>query len=80
VNALAAEFPDAQHLRDAGMGSTSDSQVWQYARANGYMIVTKDSDFHQRSLLLGQPPKVVWLRVGNCPTEAIVRLLRLRSA
>ncbi len=44
------------------------------------MIVTKDSDFHQRSLLLGQPPKVIWLRVGNCPTETVVHLLRSSSA
>jgi predicted nuclease of predicted toxin-antitoxin system len=79
VTVLAAEFPQAQHLRNLGMGSASDTQIWQYARANAYMIVTKDSDLHQWSLLLGQPPKVIWLRVGNCPTETVVRLLRSRS-
>ncbi|MCI0356548.1 MAG: DUF5615 family PIN-like protein [Acidobacteria bacterium] len=80
MTSLATEFPNAQHLRDLGMGSASDTDVWQHARAHGYMIVTKDSDLHQRSLLLGQPPKVIWLRVGNCPTESIVRLLRSHSA
>lgn len=43
-------------------------------------MVSKDADFQQRALLLGHPPKVVWLRVGNCTTSAIVTLLRSRHA
>lgn len=50
--------------------------VWNYARTNGFMIVSKDSDFHQRSLLLGYPPKIVWVRLGNCSTNAMEQLLR----
>ena len=42
-----------------------------------YTIVSKDSDFHQQSFLRGHPPKVVWVRVGNCSTNAIISLLRL---
>jgi predicted nuclease of predicted toxin-antitoxin system len=33
--------------------------------------VSKDTDFHQRSFLFGGPPKVVWIRLGNCSTEDI---------
>jgi predicted nuclease of predicted toxin-antitoxin system len=43
---------------------------------NGFMIVSKDSDFHQRSLLYGHPPKFIYLRVGNCPTSKITQILR----
>ncbi|MGH9875040.1 MAG: DUF5615 family PIN-like protein [Pyrinomonadaceae bacterium] len=43
-------------------------------------MVSKDSDFQQRSLLHGAPPKFIWLRVGNCTTERIERLLRGYSA
>jgi predicted nuclease of predicted toxin-antitoxin system len=43
-------------------------------------IVSKDSDFQQRALLLGHPPKVVWLRLGNCSTAAVAALLRTRHA
>jgi predicted nuclease of predicted toxin-antitoxin system len=39
-------------------------------------IVSKDADFHQRSFVEGQPPKVVWLRVGNCTTEQVAATLR----
>ena len=40
------------------------------------MIVSKDSDFHQRSLLYGHPPKFIYLRIGNSPTSKIVDILR----
>jgi len=40
------------------------------------MIVTKDADFSELSLLLGFPPKVLWIRRGNCSTRDIEILLR----
>ena len=40
------------------------------------MIVSKDSDFHQRSLLYGHPPKFIYLRIGNSPTSKVVQILR----
>jgi predicted nuclease of predicted toxin-antitoxin system len=49
---------------------------WDYAKQYGFVIVSKDSDFHQRSFVLGYPPKVVWVRLGNCSTADIERLLR----
>ena len=76
---LAAEFPQAQHVRDVDMASAEDQTVWEYARRHARLIVSKDSDFEQRSLLYGHPPKVIWLRLGNCPTIAIVALLRSRQ-
>lgn len=61
------------------MMQSDDGAIWTFARENQFVIVLKDSDFQQRSLVLGAPPKVVWLRVGNCPTAQIERLLRDRS-
>lgn len=52
--------------------------MWKYAVQQGLTIVTKDADFHQRSFLFGHPPKVVWIRCGNCSTAAIEELLRQR--
>lgn len=54
-------------------------QVWEYARANGCTIVTKDSDFNDLAALRGSPPKVVWLRLGNCTTGDLERTLRNAS-
>ena len=54
----------------------SDLVVWEFARKHGYPVVTKDEDFHRLSVLRGAPPKVVWIRLGNCRTLDIADLLR----
>lgn len=54
----------------------ADRVIWQFARAHGYAIVTKGSDFNDLSLLRGAPPKIVWLRVGNCTTTVAEAVLR----
>ena len=59
-----------------GLKAADDESVWAFARQHGFVIVSKDSDFYQRSLLFGFPPKVVWIRRGNCSTEAIEQILR----
>ena len=40
------------------------------------MIVPKDSEFHQRSVIYGHPPQFIYLRVGNCSTSKIVQMLQ----
>jgi predicted nuclease of predicted toxin-antitoxin system len=80
VALLAAEFPGSQHVRDAGLANSPDSTVWTYAAGQGLVIVSKDKDFQHRALLLGHPPKVVWLRLGNCPTATVAALLGSRQA
>ncbi|MCK5719077.1 MAG: DUF5615 family PIN-like protein [Thiomargarita sp.] len=49
--------------------------IWNFAKTNGYIIISKDSDFHQKSLLWGHPPKFIYLRVGNCSTSYIIKVL-----
>ena len=78
VPRLADLFPDSQHVRTVGLERADDQAVWNYAAAQGFSIVSKDSDFHQRSLLFGPPPKLIWVRVGNAPTSHIEQLLRSR--
>lgn len=80
VRAQADVYPDCQHVRDVGLREASDTQIWAYARSNGYTIVAKDSAFYQRSLVPGFPPKVIWVRLGNCSTKAIEQLLRTHVA
>ena len=52
--------------------------IWQHALDHGFVIVTKDDDFQRLSVLYGSPPKVIWIRLGNCSTVDIVRLLTER--
>lgn len=65
-------------MRTIGLKAADDSLIWSYAKDNGFMIVSKDSDFYQMSLLFGQPPKVIWIRRGNCSTADIEVILRQR--
>jgi predicted nuclease of predicted toxin-antitoxin system len=73
---LADIFPQSQHVARIGLGAVSDREVWEYAKAHHYTLVSKDSDFHELSLLYGSPPKVVWIRRGNCSTKQIELILR----
>jgi predicted nuclease of predicted toxin-antitoxin system len=73
-------FPDSLHTSDLALEESDDAEVWSAAKISDCAIVTKDSDFHQRALLYGHPPKVIWLRVGNCRTTAVAFLLRQRCA
>jgi predicted nuclease of predicted toxin-antitoxin system len=77
---LADIYAESIHAREVGLRDADDLTIWQYAKAHGYAIVSKDSDFQQRSLLHGMPPKFIWLRVGNCTTKRIESLLRSYSA
>ena len=64
-------YPGSCHLTAILPENSSDRDIWIYAQENGFAIVTKDDDFEQRSILLGHPPKVIWLRLGNCKSEAV---------
>lgn len=79
VRRLADIYADSAHVREIGLRDADDSVIWDYAKLHDFVIVSKDSDFQQRSLLYGSPPKFVWLRVGNCPVKTIEDLLRDHS-
>ena len=76
VQLLADIFPDSLHVRDVGLQSATDEAIWHFAKTRALIIVSKDSDMHQRSFLFGHPPKVIWVRLGNCSTSDIETLLR----
>lgn len=73
---LADVYPGSEHVDRVGLASTNDQQVWAYAKANGFVIVSKDSDFVDLSVLKGAPPKVIWVRLGNSTTTSVAFLLR----
>ena len=72
---LKALFTGSAHVRECRLLGLPDEDIWEYARANNFIIVSKDSDFQQRSMLYGSPPKFVWLQIGNCTSNQIVALI-----
>ncbi len=67
-------------MRSIGLDAVDDARVWNYAAEHEFMIVSKDADFNNRAFLFGLPPKIVWIRRGNCSTQDIEDLLRARYA
>ena len=72
---MVASFPGSQHVRELGLKGRTDEEIWDYARANNFAIVSKDKDFYQRVMLYGAPPKFVWLCLGNCTREDLLTLI-----
>jgi predicted nuclease of predicted toxin-antitoxin system len=69
-------FPGSLHVRKLGAGGVGDSTVWRLAQERDALLVTKDEDFHRFSVMYGAPPKVLWVRLGNCTTDDVAGLLR----
>ena len=78
VTRLADLFPGSEHVDVLGLGAAPDEQVWEYAKANGLTVVSKDEDYSHLSVVRGSPPKVLWLLTGNCKTARVEELLRGR--
>jgi predicted nuclease of predicted toxin-antitoxin system len=76
VRRLADLHADSSHVFLLALDQSPDAALWELARQDGYTIVTKDSDFSDMSVLRGFPPKVIWIRLGNCTTQQIEDLLR----
>ena len=71
-------YPESLHVRDVGLESADDVVVWAYANEHELTIASKDSDFRQLSFTFGHPPKIIWIRCGNCSTSEIESILRSR--
>lgn len=80
VDRLNDLFPNSSHVQLEGLSTADDLEVWEHARLNEFAIVTKDADFDHLSVLRGSPPKVIWLLLGNCPTERVEAALRTHLA
>ncbi len=68
-------YADSDHVFFLGLDQAKDAEIWHFAKDNGFVLVTKDADFGDLSTLLGFPPKVIWIRRGNCRTSEIFQLL-----
>lgn len=64
-NLLTDLYPNSLHVRAINLHDATDTEIWNYAQQNGFILVSKDSDFQQRSLLYGSPPKFIWIRLGK---------------
>ena len=52
-------------VRDLGLTSAKDAEIFQQARDAGAVVMTKDADFVDLVDRLGSPPQVLWVTCGN---------------
>jgi len=75
INDLQSAYPDSSQVAQLGLSEANDREIWEYAKKEGFAIVTQDADFHERSLLMKEPPLIIWLRCGNQPRSIILKKL-----
>jgi predicted nuclease of predicted toxin-antitoxin system len=75
VPKIEAIFPLAKHISQVGFANANDVDIWLFAKNEGFVIVTFDTDYFDISLINGCPPKIIWLRTGNISTRAIIELI-----
>ncbi len=72
---LQNDFPGTTQVSLIGLEHANDQMIWDYARVNGFVIVTRDADFEELSALNGMPPQVIWLRMSNPSKPTTLHLL-----
>lgn len=72
---LISKGHEARHVLELQLDRVKDTLVWDYARCNGSTLVTKDEDFADMAMLHLQEVVVVWVRVGNCRNEILLRVM-----
>jgi predicted nuclease of predicted toxin-antitoxin system len=73
---LAELYPESVHVVTLDLLESSDREIWEFAGAGGFVIVSADSDFYELATTIGPPPKVIWLRRWTHPTRDAERILR----
>lgn len=76
VDKIGNMFPNSSHVKKESLDTSSDERVWDFARYNNFIIVSKDSDFIDKSIVRGFPPKIIWINKGNCSSKVIENILR----
>ena len=63
---------ECQHVLDVDLGDATDAEIWDYASKNDGVVISKDEDF----LYLANAPtakaRLIWIRLGNCRTKALL--------
>lgn len=72
---LQHDFPGTNQVVLLGMERASDKEVWLRAKTDGYVVVTKDADFQELSVVWGAPPQVIRLRTPNQTRASVLKLL-----
>jgi predicted nuclease of predicted toxin-antitoxin system len=66
---------EAIALRDLGLRDAEDPEIFEAAKAQAAIVMTKDSDFIDLVNRLGAPPQIIWLTCGNTSNSRLRKIL-----
>jgi len=76
VKNLFATFEGSVHISECKLTNAQDSDIWKYAKANDYCVVTHDDDFDDIYAMRGFPPKIIKLKTGNLSNTQTIDILK----
>ena len=62
-------------IRDLGLRDAEDKEIFEAARQENAVVMTKDSDFVLLLDRLGPPPQVIWVTCGNTSNARLKEVL-----
>ncbi len=78
VGILQSDFQGSAHVKEFNLTQRSDTIIWEFAKQNNFVIVTRDADFFEIGLVQGYPPKIIWIQTDN-PSKDYTENLLLRN-
>lgn len=75
IPSLEPYYPGTTQVLLVGLEKATDAKIWSFANENGFVIVTKDSDFEELSILKKSPPKVILIKLGNTYNQSVLSAL-----
>ena len=72
---IVSQGHQAVHVFDLGFHTADDPRIWERARREHEVIVSKDEDFVDHWILSESPVQLVWIRKGNCSNRALLAWL-----
>ena len=79
IDKISSRFEKSKHVYQVDLSEAEDVTIWDYALKNDFTIITKDTDFFDLVSLKGFPPKVIWIKRGNCSTDEIASIIAENS-
>jgi len=79
LSLISHAFPDVQHVREHGLSNADDYDIFMHARHHRYDAVITLDDFVRLLNTYSAPPKIIWLRTGNCSTSFLAEILINKS-
>jgi predicted nuclease of predicted toxin-antitoxin system len=69
-------FDFLTHVKFLGWIDWNDHDIFMTARDQKYdAVITLDEDFNKLLLQHGTPPKIIWIKTGNCSTSKLVEVI-----